>query len=84
MKKRTKKFQLGGMALNDEPVQVQGATPNYWYNQSVPDVNQDNQNLRTNMQNLGIIGMKKGGKVSSASKRGDGCVQRGKTRGKMV
>ena len=29
-------------------------------------------------------GYKKGGKVSSASKRADGCAQRGKTRGKMV
>jgi len=27
---------------------------------------------------------KKGGKVSSASKRGDGCAIRGKTKGKMV
>lgn len=27
---------------------------------------------------------KSGGKVSSASKRGDGCAQRGKTKGKMV
>lgn len=26
----------------------------------------------------------KGGKVSSASSRGDGCAQRGKTRGRMV
>ena len=26
----------------------------------------------------------KGGKVSSASKRADGCAQRGKTRGRMV
>lgn len=26
----------------------------------------------------------KGGKVSSASKRGDGCAQRGKTKGRMV
>ena len=30
------------------------------------------------------ISFKKGGKVSSASKRADGCAQRGKTRGKMV
>jgi len=30
------------------------------------------------------MGLKKGGKVSSASKRADGCAQRGKTRGKMV
>lgn len=28
--------------------------------------------------------MAKGGKVSSASARADGCAQRGKTRGKMV
>lgn len=30
------------------------------------------------------VGMKKGGKVGSASKRADGCAQRGKTKGKMV
>ena len=29
-------------------------------------------------------GMKSGGKVSSASKRADGCAVRGKTRGKFV
>jgi hypothetical protein len=29
-------------------------------------------------------GMKKGGKVSSASSRADGCAMRGKTRGKIV
>jgi hypothetical protein len=28
--------------------------------------------------------MSAGGKVSSASKRGDGCAQRGKTKGRMV
>ena len=31
-----------------------------------------------------LDGMKKGGKVSSASKRADGIAQRGKTRGRMV
>lgn len=30
------------------------------------------------------FGMKKGGSVSSASKRADGCAIKGKTRGKMV
>jgi hypothetical protein len=30
------------------------------------------------------MGYKNGGKVSSASKRADGCAQRGKTRGKMI
>jgi hypothetical protein len=29
-------------------------------------------------------GMKKGGKVSSASSRADGCAMRGKTKGRMV
>lgn len=32
----------------------------------------------------GVTGMKKGGKVSSASKRADGCAVRGKTKGRMV
>jgi hypothetical protein len=32
----------------------------------------------------GYKGYKKGGKVSSASKRADGCAIKGKTRGKMV
>jgi hypothetical protein len=31
-----------------------------------------------------VGGMKKGGKVSSASKRADGCAIKGKTRGKMM
>ena len=31
-----------------------------------------------------VPGMKKGGKVSSASKRADGIATRGKTRGRMV
>ena len=30
------------------------------------------------------LGMKNGGKVSSASSRADGCAQRGKTKGRMV
>jgi hypothetical protein len=34
--------------------------------------------------NLNVGGFKKGGKVSSASKRGDGCAVKGKTRGRMV
>ena len=32
----------------------------------------------------GPTGMKKGGKVSSASNRGDGCAVRGKTKGRFV
>ena len=32
----------------------------------------------------GYKAMKKGGKVSSASSRADGCAQRGKTKGRMI
>ena len=32
----------------------------------------------------GVKPMKKGGKVSSASKRADGCCVKGKTKGKMI
>lgn len=35
-------------------------------------------------ENSSNPGMKKGGKVKSASARADGCAQRGKTRGKIV
>jgi hypothetical protein len=35
-------------------------------------------------KNMGEIGFKSGGSVSSASSRGDGCAQRGKTKGRMV
>ena len=31
-----------------------------------------------------LMGKKKGGMVGSASKRADGCAQRGKTKGKIV
>jgi hypothetical protein len=31
-----------------------------------------------------VVGAKKGGMISSASKRGDGCAIKGKTRGRMV
>jgi hypothetical protein len=33
---------------------------------------------------LGMTGMKKGGKVNSASKRADGCAKKGKTKGRMI
>jgi hypothetical protein len=32
----------------------------------------------------GSVGYKSGGKVSSASKRADGCVVKGKTKGRMI
>lgn len=40
--------------------------------------------MRQGRAKPGVPTMKKGGKVSSASKRGDGCAIKGKTRGRMV
>lgn len=39
---------------------------------------------KTQQQAQMEAGMKKGGKVSSASKRADGCAVRGKTKGRIV
>ena len=39
---------------------------------------------KTKQQAQAEVGMKKGGKVSSASKRADGIAVKGKTRGRMV
>jgi hypothetical protein len=39
---------------------------------------------KTKQQAQAEVGMKKGGKVSSASKRADGCAIKGKTKGRMV
>jgi hypothetical protein len=39
---------------------------------------------KTKQQAQAEVGMKKGGKVSSASKRADGCAVKGKTRGRMI
>ena len=39
---------------------------------------------RLSDESLDYAGFKKGGKVSSASKRADGCAVRGKTKGRMV
>jgi hypothetical protein len=39
---------------------------------------------KTKQQAQMEAGMKSGGKVSSASKRADGCAMRGKTKGRMV
>jgi hypothetical protein len=59
------KAQLG----LDEPAQ----TPRYMTNKSGTNVNYENEDATSET-------FKKGGKVSSASKRADGCAVRGKTR----
>lgn len=40
--------------------------------------------LDNRLKELNTKGMKKGGKVSSASSRADGCATKGKTKGRMV
>jgi hypothetical protein len=42
------------------------------------------QNLRDAKENQKMYGMKKGGKVSSASSRADGIAQKGKTKGRTI
>ena len=43
------------------------------------------QKFKTSVEKIrGVIGMKKGGSVSSASKRADGCAIKGKTKGRMI
>ena len=43
------------------------------------------QKFKTSVEKIrGVIGMKKGGNVATASKRADGCAIKGKTRGRMV
>ena len=40
--------------------------------------------LKSNVKKYEDKGYKKGGKVSSASKRADGCITKGKTKGRMI
>ena len=44
----------------------------------------DSPRSRESQKEQHMRGMKKGGKVSSASKRADGCAVKGKTKGRMV
>jgi hypothetical protein len=57
-------------------------------NESFEDVNNSMSSGMDDMSDLRqktqTIKKAKGGKVSSASSRGDGCAQRGKTKGRMI
>lgn len=58
-----------------------GLLPGLMYKKDRKDDKKDNMGAAAPAQS----GMKKGGTVkSSASKRADGCAQRGKTKGRMV
>ena len=53
-------------------------------NAGLPNLPEAVRNKMGYKRNGGKISYKSGGKVSSASKRADGCAVKGKTRGKIV
>jgi hypothetical protein len=99
MKKKVKRYQEGGVTINQQtPAQTElpglagyGASTNTYPFQSsgsAPSATDTGSgvNQTFNIQPSAQAGqpaattMKRGGKVSSASRRGDGCAIRGKTR----
>ena len=97
MKKKVKRYQEGGVTINQQapaPMELPGlagyGAPTNTYpfqsSGSAPSATDTgsgvNQtfNIQPSAQAGQPQGMKRGGKVSSASKRADGCAIRGKTR----
>ena len=70
---------LGGVLLGAPAAMYKDATGT-----RLSDEEKDELRREVTRGNKGEDSYKKGGKVSSASKRGDGIAQRGKTRGKMI
>ena len=71
-------------ALDNDKILTQSESPkrsNYYKYKNPEAAKEAYESLQAETEMR--VGMKKGGKVSSASKRGDGIAQRGKTRGKM-
>ena len=83
-KKKSKKYAEGGLAgIADSANALMGEVDNM-----ANTINYGSSTGTPGTQPLGfeaVSGFKKGGRVkSSASKRADGCAQRGKTKGRMV
>ena len=99
LKRQANKLSQGelrnaGKITPDEATQSEGAQAMWRASHAMSDTADEAQaskNLRENMREMdseakakrGVEGKKKGG-VVSASKRADGCAQRGKTKGRMV
>ena len=93
MKKKTKRFDDGGVVGNTNYPFGQSqsassassapASTGLGNNSPLVQVNTPGAGVAEQSQNALPFGMKKGGKVT-ASRRGDGIAQRGKTRGRMV
>lgn len=79
---RVKRYADGGNVATQQP------TYPFYGNTPQPSTTQPGMNQTFNIQpqatDTAQVRMKKGGKVSSASKRADGCATKGKTRGRMV
>jgi hypothetical protein len=90
-KDKAKNFKKGGKVKRyAEGGTTQQPTYPFYGNTPQPSTTQPESgvNQTFNIQPTASTGqpvqMKKGGKVSSASKRADGCATKGKTRGRMV
>jgi hypothetical protein len=84
MKKKVKKYAGGGLSgIADTATELMGEVDGM-----ANSINYGTSDVIGSTQPVGfqaVSGMKKGGTVkSTASKRGDGCAQRGKTKGRMV
>ena len=101
MKKKTKRYQDGGIVINQQPAQQSNpqtptASSGYFGNttstypfqssNTAPAASDTGSgmsqtfNIQPSAQAGQPQGMKRGGRVTSASKRADGCAIRGKTR----
>ena len=71
------------LPVDNSPKQASGENKSWW---TTPNKNLQEGKLPSGKEIREALGSsyKKGGSVSSASRRADGCAQRGKTRGKMV
>ena len=84
MKKKVKKYAEGGLSgIADTATSLMSEVDGM-----ANTINYGASNATGATEPVGfnaVTGMKKGGTVkSTASKRGDGCAQRGKTKGRMV
>lgn len=79
---KVKKMAFGGGA--NLPVQAQAAMNNPMATGLDRAAMMSGRTMPTPGVGMRPQGMKKGGSVSAASKRADGCAMRGKTKGKMV
>ena len=69
---------------NSEPLELIFSIDSDLSDHQVHDLLEHKGKKKTRRDNTDFTAYKKGGKVSSASKRADGIAQRGKTKGKIV